>query len=308
MPSQKTLVVITGPTGVGKTAASIGVAKRLGCEIINADSRQVFRGLPIGTAAPTAAEMAEVRHHFVQFLNLGEYYSASEFEVDVMRLLPQLWQQCDYAVMCGGSMMYVDAVCRGIDDIPTISQPVREAVANDYATKGIDAILAELKALDPEYYHTVDRKNVKRVVHAVEICRQAGVPYSTLRTGKAKERPFNIIKIGLNMERQQLFERINRRVDAMVEAGLEEEARSVVHLRHLNSLNTVGYKEMFAYFDGVMDRITAIERIKKNTRVYAKKQLTWYARDPQMTWCSPSELPATLESLLKETDTFPKND
>lgn len=308
MPGQKTLVVITGPTGVGKTAASIGVAKRLGCEIINADSRQVFRGLPIGTAAPTAEEMSEVRHHFVQFLDLGEYYSASEFEADVMRLLPKLWAQGDYAVMCGGSMMYVDAVCRGIDDMPTISSNVRESVANDYATGGLEAILTELKDLDPEYYETVDRKNAKRVVHAVEICRQAGLPYSTLRTGKAKERPFNIIKIGLNVERQQLFDRINRRVDAMVAAGLEDEARSVMHLRHLNSLNTVGYKELFAYFDGVMDHITAIERIKKNTRVYAKKQLTWYARDPQMTWCHPHDLPATLASLLKKTGAHSSNE
>ncbi len=300
MSSQKTLVVITGPTGVGKTAAAIEAAKHLGCEIINADSRQVFRGLPIGTAAPTAAEMAEVRHHFAQFLDLGDYYSASEFEADVLRLLPELWQKSDFAVMCGGSMMYVDAVCRGIDDIPTITDSVRAAVAHDLATGGLEAILSELETLDPAYYDTVDRQNVKRVVHAVEICRQAGVPYSTLRTGKAKERPFNIIKIGLNMERQLLFDRINRRVDTMVEAGLEDEARSVFHLRHLNSLNTVGYKEMFAYFDGIMDRTTAIERIKKNTRVYAKKQLTWYARDPMISWCHPTATLETMTSLLQK--------
>ena len=302
MKQRNTLVVITGPTGVGKTAAAIAVAQHLGCEIINADSRQVFRGLPIGTAAPTAEEQAAVRHHFVQFLNLGDYYSASEFESDVMKLLPELWQQGDYAVMCGGSMMYVDAVCRGIDDIPTISDSVRAQVAQDYEKGGLEAMLAELQRLDPEHYATVDRKNPKRVVHAVEICRQAGVPYSTLRTGKAKERPFRIIKIGLNMERPLLFDRINRRVDAMIEAGLEDEARSVIGLRHLNSLNTVGYKEMFAYFDGVMDRTTAIERIKKNTRVYAKKQLTWYARDPLMTWCHPGDTMSTLATLLEAQD------
>ncbi len=285
----RTLIVITGPTGVGKTAAAIEVARHFGCDIINADSRQVFRGLPIGTAAPTPQEQAMVRHHFVQFLDLGEYYSASQFEADVMRLLPQLWRQSDYAVMCGGSMMYVDAVCRGIDDIPTISPEVRAQVLAEYEAGGLEPVLAELQRLDPAYYAEVDRCNTKRVLHAVEICRQAGVPYSTLRTGQAKPRPFGIVKIGLNMERPQLFDRINRRVDAMVEAGLEAEARSVLPLRHLNSLNTVGYKEMFAYFDGIMDRTTAIERIKKNTRVYAKKQLTWYARDPLMHWCRPDE-------------------
>lgn len=296
----KTLIVITGPTGVGKTAAAIGVARHFGCEIVNADSRQVFRGLPIGTAAPTAQEQAMVRHHFVQFLDLGEYYSASQFEGDVMRLLPQLWQQGDYAVMCGGSMMYVDAVCRGIDDIPTISPEVRAQVLAEYETDGLEAMLAQLQQLDPAYYAEVDQRNTKRVLHAVEICRQAGVPYSSLRTGQAKPRPFDIVKIGLNIERPQLFDRINRRVDAMVEAGLEAEARSVLPLRHLNSLNTVGYKEMFAYFDGIMDRTTAIERIKKNTRVYAKKQLTWYARDPQMHWCDPQEALSTALRLTRQ--------
>lgn len=284
-----TLIVITGPTGVGKTAAAIEVAQQLGCEIINADSRQVFKGIPIGTAAPTPEEQALVRHHFVQFKELDEYYSAAQFETDVMALLPSLFKKGDYVVMCGGSMMYVDAVCRGIDQIPDISDEVRQAVKQEWQEQGIEPLLKELEILDPNYYEQVDKLNPKRVIHAIEVCRQAGVPYSSLRTGKAKVRPFNIIKIGLNIERELLFDRINRRVDAMIEQGLESEARSVYHLRHLNSLNTVGYKEMFSWFDGIMDRHTAIERIKKNTRVYAKKQLTWFKRDSDITWCTPNE-------------------
>ncbi len=289
-----TLIVITGPTGVGKTAAAIEVAQHLGCDIINADSRQVFRGIPIGTAAPTADEQALVRHHFVQFKELDQYYSAAQFEADVMALLPQLWQQGKYVVMCGGSMMYVDAVCNGIDDIPDISPEVRTAVKRQWQEQGLEPLLAELERSDPAYFAQVDKQNHVRVIHAVEVCRQTGVPYSSLRTGKAKERPFNIIKVGLNIEREKLFDRINRRVDAMIAAGLEQEARSVYHLRHLNSLNTVGYKEMFAYFDGTMDRTTAIERLKKNTRVYAKKQLRWLLRDSSITWCHPSECLATV--------------
>lgn len=284
----KTLIVIVGPTGVGKTAAAIKVAQHFGCDIINADSRQVFKGIPIGTAAPTPEEQALVPHHFVQFKELDEYYSAAQFETDVMALLPSLFEKGDYVVMCGGSMMYVDAVCNGIDQIPDISDEVRVAVKQQWQEHGLKPLLEELQRLDPAYYLQVDKLNPKRVVHAIEVCRQAGVPYSTLRTGQVKSRPFNIIKIGLNIERPQLFDRINRRVDAMIEQGLEEEARSVFHLRHLNSLNTVGYKEMFAWFDGTMDRTTAIERIKKNTRVYAKKQLRWFLRDPSITWC-PSD-------------------
>ena len=273
------LIVITGPTGVGKTAYAIEMAQRLSCEIINADSRQIYRGIPIGTAAPTVEQRAAVPHHLVAFKDLDEQYSASQFETDVLALLPKLWQKCDTAIMCGGSMMYIDAVCRGIDILPDISPEVRQAVLDKYHNDGLDSVLAELQTLDPDYFEQVDRKNPRRVIHAVEICRQAGVPYSTLRTGQPKPRPFAIEKIALNMPRERLFERINARVDAMLEAGLEVEARSVYHLRHLNALNTVGYKEMFAYFDGKMDFLTATERIKKNTRVYAKKQLTWLARD-----------------------------
>ena len=285
----KTMIVITGPTGVGKTAAAITLAQRLHCDIINADSRQIYRGIPICTAAPTPEELATVRHHFVACKGLEENYSAAQFETDVMTLLPSLWQQGNHVVMCGGSMLYVDAVCRGIDQLPDISPEVRAAVKAKLQHEGLESLMEELERLDPQYAASIDRKNTSRVCHAVEICRQAGVPYSTLRTGTAKPRDFNIIKLALNIEREQLFDRINRRVDNMIEAGLEQEARSVYHLRHLNSLNTVGMKEMFAIFDGTMDRTTAIERMKKNTRVYAKKQLTWYRRDPSIIWCHPDD-------------------
>ncbi len=295
----KTLIVITGPTGVGKTAAAIQLAQQLHCDIINADSRQIYRGIPICTAAPTPEELAAVPHHFVAFKDLDENYSAAQFESDVMTLLPTLWQQGDYAVLCGGSMLYVDAVCRGIDQLPDISPEVRSAVKEKLANEGLESLMKELEQLDPQYAATIDPKNTSRVCHGVEICRQAGVPYSTLRTGTTKQRGFRIIKLALNIEREQLFARINQRVDRMVEMGLEQEARSVYHLRHLNSLNTVGMKEMFAIFDGTMDRHTAIERMKKNTRVYAKKQLTWYRRDPDITWVTPDAAVTTALHMLK---------
>ncbi len=283
------LIVITGPTAVGKTAAAIALAERLHCHIINADSRQVYRGMPIATAAPTPAELARVPHHFVACKELDESYNAWQYEQDVMSLLPQLWAGSDTVVMCGGSMMYVDAVCNGIDDMPDISPEVRQAVKQQLASQGLESLVAELEQLDPTLAASIDRHNTVRVCHAVEVCRQTGVPYSTLRTGRRKERPFEIVKIGLNMARDQLYDRINRRVDAMVEAGLEDEARRLLPFRHLNALNTVGLKEMFAYLDGTMDRTTAIERIKKNTRVYAKKQLTWLRRDPEIQWQQPCD-------------------
>lgn len=289
---QKTLVVITGPTGVGKTAVAIRLARDLGTEIVSADSRQIFRDIPIGTAAPTSDELAAVRHHFVGILGLDEYYSAAQFEEDALAVIGRLFLTHDYVVMCGGSMMYVDAVCKGIDQLPTISDDVRRDVARRLAEDGADAMREELRRLDPVYYEQVDLNNVKRVAHAVEICLQAGKPYSSLRTGAVKQRPFRIVKIGLNLPRQELFDRINRRVEKMVEEGLVEEARRVYPLRHLNSLNAVGYKEMFAYFDGTMDFPTAVARLQKNTRVYAKKQLTWYAKDAGMHWFAPTDYDA----------------
>ena len=294
-----TLVVITGPTGVGKTDTAISIAQALSAEIISADSRQLYHEIPVCTAAPTAEQQALIPHHFVGTLNLDEYYSAAQFESDVMQLLPRLFERSPYAVMCGGSMLYIDAVCNGIDDIPTISDEIRNQVYAEYEEHGLDYMLDRLKALDPEHYEVVDKKNYKRVVHAVEICLQAGQTYTSLRTNKSKERPFRIIKIGLNLPRELLFDRINRRVDAMVESGLLEEARRVYPLRHLNSLNTVGFKELFNYFDGTWDYDTAIARIQKNTRVYAKKQLTWYAKDESMQWFAPGD-PQILE-YIKQT-------
>ena len=294
--SKPTLVVVTGPTASGKTAAAIALAQRLGCEIINADSRQIFKEIPICTAAPTVAEQALVKHHFVGTKSLTDYYSASQFETDVMELLPSFWSKGDYAVMCGGSMLYVDAVCRGIDEMPDISPEVRKAVKAKLEQEGLQSILDELQRLDPDYYTTVDKQNTKRVAHAVEVCRQTGVTYTSLRTGTVKQRPFNIVKLAITMSRETLFDRINRRVDGMMEQGLEQEARSVYHLRHLNALNTVGMKEMFAYFDGTMDFVTARERIKKNTRVYAKKQLTWLARYPSIHWLTAEQI-ATLNPI-----------
>lgn len=273
---------------MGKTGKAIELAQSLGTEIVSADSRQLYRDIPIGTAAPTAEELAIVKHHFVGILGLEEYYSAAQFEVDALEVIKRIFAERDYAVMCGGSMLYVDAICRGIDDIPTISDEVRSRVAEMVANCSAEELRETLRSLDPAYHAIVDLNNTKRVAHAIEICLQAGVPYSTLRTGKAKPRDFEIVKIALNLPREELFDRINRRVDAMVEQGLEEEARRVYPLRHLNSLNTVGFKEMFAYFDGTMERGVAIERIKKNTRVYAKKQLTWFQRDTTVRWLHPS--------------------
>lgn len=287
--STNTLVVITGPTGVGKSDTAVWLARELNAEIISADSRQLYRDIPIGTAAPTAEQMAEVKHHFVGTLSLEEYYSAAQFEDDVMQLLPQLFARSPYVVMCGGSMMYVDAVCKGIDNIPTISDEIRHEVVERFERDGAEAMREELRRLDPVYYNQVDLKNHKRVIHAVEICLQAGRPYSELRTNSVKQRPFRIVKIGLNLPREQLFDRINHRVEKMIEAGLVDEARRFYPQRHLNSLNTVGYKELFAWMDGTMDYDTAVARIQKNTRVYAKKQLTWYAKDTDMHWFAPSD-------------------
>ena len=284
-----TLIVVTGPTGVGKTDIAIRLAREFGTEIISADSRQIYRDIPIGTAAPTTEQLAEVKHHFVGILGLDEYYSAAQFEEDVMNLLPRLFVRSPYVVMCGGSMMYVDAVCKGIDNIPTISEEIRTTVAKRLMDLGADAMREELKRLDPAYYEQVDLNNMKRVIHAVEICEQAGVPYSHLRTGVAKQRPFRILKIGLTLPRAELFDRINRRVVKMIDCGLVEEASRVYPQRHLNSLNTVGYKELFAWMDGTMDYDTAVARIQKNTRVYAKKQLTWYAKDQSMQWFLPTD-------------------
>ncbi len=278
------LVVVTGATASGKTSLAIEIAQQLGTEIISADSRQIYKGVPITTAVPTAEERARVKHHLVEVLNLDQYYSAACFETDAMQILTTLFDKYGCAVVCGGSMMYVDALINGIDDMPTITDAVRNRVIELYAQHGVDGLLAMLEINDPTFYAEVDKSNTKRVMHALEVTMQAGVPYSTLRTGSTKERPFRTLKVAIDHPRDVLFDRINRRVDIMVDEGMEQEARGLYHLRHLNSLNTVGFKEWFAHFDGTLDRETCIARIAKNTRVYAKKQLTWLRRDNSVVW------------------------
>ena len=285
----KRLIVITGPTAVGKTNLCMDIAGQLGIPIINADSRQLFRQLPIGTAQPTKEQRARVRHYFVGTLDIGDYYSASMYEQDVMSLLQQLFAGSDYALLSGGSMMYIDAVCNGIDDIPTVDDETRSLMKRRLAEEGLEALVEELKRLDPEHYELVDRQNPRRVVHALEICHMTGKTYTSFRTSQKKQRPFEIIKIGLNREREELYQRINRRVDQMMEEGLLEEARMMLPYREANALNTVGYKELFNYFDGVWNLSEAVEHIKGNTRRYARKQLTWFKRDTQMRWFHPDD-------------------
>ena len=296
--NNKTLIVITGPTGIGKSATAIDLAQRLSTEIISADSRQVYKGIPIITAAPTEEERSIVPHHLVDFLELDEYYSASLFEQQALSLLDQIFRRSDYAVVCGGSMMYVDALCNGIDELPTIPDNIRQQLMQEHADNGNDWLLQRLEQLDPIYYNQVDRQNTKRVFHAVEICLASGRPYSSLRTGTRRSRPFRIIKTALTADRQLIFDRINLRVEKMLEMGMLNEARSVYHLRHLNSLNTVGFKEMFRYIDGEWDLPTAIARMQKNTRVYAKKQMTWYQRDPLIHWIDASAQVTPTEQIL----------
>lgn len=284
----KTLVIVTGPTGSGKTDLAIDIAESLDTEIVSADSRQIFRGIPIGTAVPSPEQLARVRHHFVETLGLEEYYSAAMYEEEALATLDMIWATRDYAVMCGGSMMYIDAVTKGIDPLPTISAEIRDKALDIYNKGGIPALIDTLRTLDPAYLTDCDLNNHRRLVHAIEISLQAGVPYSSLRSGESKKRPFRVIKMAINHRREALFDRINRRVDAMIEAGLEQEAARVYPLRHLNSLNTVGYKELFAMMDGTMPRETAIPRIAKNTRVYAKKQLLWLSKDPSVILLDPA--------------------
>lgn len=285
----KTLIVITGPTAVGKTKLTIELARHFNVPIINADSRQLFRGMEIGTAAPTDKERQQARHEFTGMLNLEDYYSASMFEQDVLSWLSQHFKEHDIALMSGGSMMYIDAVCNGIDDIPTIRDDIRTMMKQRLQEEGLEALCEELKRLDPEHYEVVDKKNTRRVVHALEICHQTGNTYTSFRRQQKKERPFHLIKIGLNRPREELYERINQRVDNMMEQGLEAEARKLYPQRQLNALNTVGYKEMFAYMNGTWTLKEAIERMKGNTRRYARKQLTWFKRDKDMKWFHPDD-------------------
>lgn len=284
MNSKPTLIVLIGPTGIGKTDLSLNIAEHYNTEIISADSRQLYADLKIGTAAPTPEQLARVKHHFVGTLQLTDYYSAAQYEAEVMKKLDELFKRHNVIVLTGGSMMYVDAVCKGIDDIPTVDEETRKTLMQHYENVGLERLCAELKILDPEYYDIVDKKNPKRVIHALEICYMTGQTYTSFRTSQTKERPFNIIKVGLRREREELYARINKRVDIMMEDGLLEEAKSVYQYKNLNSLNTVGYKEMFKYLDGEWELPFAIEKIKQNSRIYSRKQVTWFKRDTDITW------------------------
>lgn len=289
MNSKPTLIVLIGPTGIGKTDLSLNIAEHYNTEIISADSRQLYADLKIGTAAPTPEQLARVKHHFVGTLQLTDYYSAAQYEAEVMKKLDELFKRHNVIVLTGGSMMYVDAVCKGIDDIPTVDEETRKTLMQHYENVGLERLCAELKILDPEYYDIVDKKNPKRVIHALEICYMTGQTYTSFRTSQTKERPFNIIKVGLRREREELYARINKRVDIMMEDGLLEEAKSVYQYKDLNSLNTVGYKEMFKYLYGEWELPFAIEKIKQNSRIYSRKQVTWFKRDTDITWFHPDD-------------------
>ena len=299
--SDKILLVITGPTAVGKTQLCLDIARHFDIPIINADSRQIYKELSIGTAKPSAEEQQLVKHYFVGTLSLQDYYSASLFETQVMDLLSTLFKTSDYALMAGGSMMYIDAVCDGIDDIPTIDDKTRATMKQRLADEGLPKLCEELQRLDPEYYEIVDRQNPKRVVHALEICTMTGRTYTSFRQRNKKQRPFRIVKIGLNREREELYKRINARVDMMMQQGLLKEAEALYPMREQNALNTVGYKELFDYFDGRWPLDEAVERIKGNTRRYARKQLTWYKKDPQIRWFHPDQKKEIIDYIITES-------
>lgn len=284
-----TLLLIVGPTGVGKTELSLRVAEHFGCPILNCDSRQIYRGIPIGTAAPTEAEQARVKHYFVATRELEEDYNAGQYERDALALLEELFKRHKVVVMTGGSMLYADAVCDGLDDLPNVPAEIRQQVKEAYEQGGLEWLQAEVQRLDPDYWQIVDQQNPARLAHCVELCLTTGKAYSSLRTNTRKERPFRIIKIGLERERAELYARIDKRVEQMVKEGLAEEARSVYPKRQLNSLQTVGYRELFAHFDGEYDLNRAIELIQQNTRHYAKRQMTWFRRDKDIHWLNAND-------------------
>lgn len=285
----KTLIVILGPTGVGKTDLSISIAKHFNTEISSSDSRQVYKEIRIGTAVPEEHQLAAVKHHFIHTHSIHDYFSSWECEKQTLKLLEDLYKEKDQMLLVGGSMMYIDAVCNGIDEIPTIDPQLRKEVMEQYEKDGLECMRLQLKQLDPVFYNQVDLKNAKRVLHAIEVCLMSGKPYSELRTNSKKHRDFNIVKIGLNRDRAELYDRINRRVDIMINEGLIEEAKSVFEFRHYNSLNTVGYKELFEHFEGKISLEEAIELIKRNSRRYAKRQLSWFRRDDEIQWFHPDQ-------------------
>ena len=297
----KTLIVITGPTAVGKSQLCLDIARHFDIPIINADSRQIYKELSIGTAKPSAEDQQAVKHYFVSTMSLQDYYSASLFESQVTDLLDTLFKTSDYALMAGGSMMYIDAVCDGIDDIPTIDDETRTKMKQRLKDEGLQKLCEELQRLDPEYYEIVDRQNPKRVVHALEICTMTGQTYTSFRKREKKDRPFRIVKIGLNRDREELYNRINARVDEMMQNGLLEEAEALYPMRESNALNTVGYKELFEYLNGRWPLEEAVERIKGNTRRYARKQLTWYKKDPQIHWFHPDQKKEIIDYIITES-------
>lgn len=293
----KNLIIILGPTGIGKTDLSLEIAEKYNTEIISSDSRQIYKNMPIGTAAPDESQLKRVKHHFVGIMSPDTYYSAAQFETDVINLLQELFIRHDNVIMTGGSMMYIDAVCKGIDDIPTIDEMTRNTLIERYRQEGLDNLCAELRLLDPEYYNIADIKNPKRVIHALEVCYMTGKTYTSFRKREKKERPFNIIKIGLRRDREELYERINKRVDMMIRQGLIEEVKNLKEYRNMNALNTVGYKEIFKYLDGEYSLDFAIEKIKQNTRIYSRKQMTWFKKDPETEWFHPDEKEKIFECL-----------
>jgi len=284
MPHKKKLIVVVGPTGVGKTEYCIQMAEELGTCILNADSRQIYSELKIGTAAPTEEQMRRVKHYFVGTHSITDYYNASIYEQEVQNVLGDVFKDKDVAILSGGSMMYIDAVCNGIDDIPTVDEETRATMKRRLSEEGLEALVEELKHLDPEHYDIVDKKNPRRVVHALEICHMTGKTYSSFRKRIKKERPYDIEKIGLIRPREEMYQRINRRVVKMIEEGLENEALKLFPMRHLNALNTVGYKEMFEYFDNNIPFDEAVRRIQSNTRRYMRKQITWFSHDNDIHW------------------------
>jgi tRNA dimethylallyltransferase len=295
----KTLIVILGPTGIGKTSLGLLLAKYFSTEIVSCDSRQIYREMKIGTAVPDQETLTQVKHHLIQTHSIHDYYNASKFEIEVLNILKQLFEKMEVAVMVGGSMMYIDAVCKGIDDLPEVDPEIRNSLIERMDKEGIESLRMDLRYLDPAYYSEADLHNPKRILHALEICLMTGKPYSSFRTRKIKERDFEIIKIGLNMDRALLYERIDQRVEQMFGEGLEKEARDLYPFRHLNSLNTVGYKELFDFFDGKTSLIEAKEKIKANSHKYARKQLTWFSGDSSINWFSPGMEKEILEFLYE---------
>lgn len=286
---KNTLIVLLGPTGVGKTSFALELAEKYGSVIISADSRQFYREMSIGTAVPSAGDLIRARHYFIRFISVRDYYSSNLFERDVLELLPGLFKAGNIAIMAGGSALYIDAVCHGTDDIPDVDPAAREKYTRLYKENGIEGLRMALKLLDPAHYSRVDLRNHMRIIRALEICDTTGRPYSSFLKKEKKERDFRILKIGLNMDRSKLYSRINARVDQMLKDGLEEEARCLYPVKHLNALNTVGYREMFDWFDGIISREEAIRLIKRNTRRFARRQLTWWARDKSIRWFDPAD-------------------